>query len=130
MRRQFVIALLALAPLWGVPLSGGADWSRLETGMSPEATQAALGAPLIRTYGRGFRVWIYDGRGEVVFGEGPGAIGWSLPDPSAESLARPIARDVLLKPLVRLPPLRSGASSTPAVDAPPNEVRFRYLPTR
>ncbi|RXK56136.1 hypothetical protein ESB00_09755 [Oleiharenicola lentus] len=131
MRRLSVIAALGLGICLGAPEGSAADWSRLKAGLSVEETEAALGRPLIRTYGRGYQVWIYDGRGEVIFSEGPGAMGWSLPAPTPESLSRPVERDVLLKPRVRLPALRSAAATEviPVV-APENDIRFRYLPRR
>ncbi|MEN9403135.1 MAG: hypothetical protein RL091_1838 [Verrucomicrobiota bacterium] len=106
------------------PLFGEADWSRLKLGLTQEQTTEALGKPLIRTYGRGFEVWIYDSHGEVLFAGGP-ATGWTRPVPNPESASRPVERDVLIKPLVRLPPLRSLDPTQGA--APANsEVRFRY----
>jgi hypothetical protein len=110
------------------PLFGAADWSRIKSGVTAAQATDALGKPLIRTYGRGFEVWIYDSCGEVVFAGGP-ALGWSLPVPNPESASRPVERDVLIKPLVRLPKLRSLAPPQPG----PNEVtetRFRYARQR
>ncbi len=131
MRRLSVIASLGLGLCLGAPLWSAPDWSRLKAGLSIEETEEALGRPLIRTYGRGYQVWIYDGRGEVVFSEGPGAMGWSVPTPTPESLARSVERDVLLKPRVRLPSLRAAASAAVVpVVAPENDIRFRYLPRR
>jgi hypothetical protein len=106
------------------PLFGEADWSRLKLGLTQEQTTEALGKPLIRTYGRGFEVWIYDSHGEVLFAGGP-ATGWTRPVPNPESASRPVERDVLIKPLVRLPPLRS-LDPTQGVAPTNSEVRFRY----
>ncbi|HEY8994043.1 MAG TPA: hypothetical protein VIM71_05240 [Lacunisphaera sp.] len=105
-------------------LFGAADWSRVKAGITAAQTAEALGKPLIRTYGRGFEVWIYDSCGEVVFGGGP-ALGWSMPVPNPESASRPVERDVLIKPVVRLPTLRS---LTPQQTGPSelSETRFRY----
>ncbi len=132
MRRYHLTAGLLLVLSLGVPLWGAPDWSRVKAGLSVEEAEDALGRPLIRTYGRGFQVWIYDGRGEVIFADGPGALGWSIPAPTPESLTRPVERDVLLKPRVRLPALRAAATSAAAVPvvAPENDIRFRYLPRR
>lgn len=133
MRRLYVIAGLLLGLSLGAPLWGARDWSRIKAGLTVEEAENALGQPLIRTYGRGFQVWIYDGRGEVIFGEGPGALGWSIPAPTAESLTRPVERDVLLKPRPRLPALRAagnGAATAVPFVAPETETRFRYLPRR
>ena len=124
------LPVLLLAGL-SLPLTASADWTCLREGISSEETAEALGQPLIRTYGRGFEVWIYDSRGEVVFAGGDRALGWSLPVPNPESAARPVERDVLLKPVVRLPALRR-TSAAPAAAAVPaeTEVRFRYLRQR
>jgi hypothetical protein len=106
------------------PLFGAADWSRIKTGVTTAQATEALGKPLIRTYGRGFEVWIYDGCGEVIFAGGP-ALGWSVPVPNPESASRPVERDVLIKPVIRLPKLRS---LTPQQAGPGEftETRFRY----
>lgn len=101
----------------------------MREGITLEETAEALGQPLIRTYGRGFEVWIYDSRGEVVFAGGERALGWSLPVPNPESAARPVENDVLLKPVVRLPALRRIPAATTALPAE-TEVRFRYLRQR
>ncbi|MDQ5977105.1 MAG: hypothetical protein QG602_77 [Verrucomicrobiota bacterium] len=131
MRRLTVIAALGLGLCLVAPLGSAPDWSRLKAGLSVEEAEEALGRPLIRTYGRGFQVWIYDGRGEVIFADGPGALGWSLPAPTPESVSRPVERDVLLKPNVRLPALRAASSAAVVpVVAPENDIRFRYLPRR
>lgn len=124
------LPILFLAGL-SLPLTGLADWTCLREGITVEETAEALGQPLIRTYGRGFEVWIYDSHGEVVFAGGDRALGWSLPVPNPESAARPVERDVLLKPVVRLPALRR-TSAAPAAAAVPaeTEVRFRYLRQR
>jgi hypothetical protein len=122
------LPLLLLAGL-SLPLTGSADWTCLREGITVEETAEALGQPLIRTYGRGFKVWIYDGRGEVVFADGDRALGWSVPVPNPESAARPVERDVLLKPVVRLPALRRTPAAPVAMPAE-TEVRFRYLRQR
>lgn len=114
------LILVALA----TPLFGAADWSRIKAGVTPAQTTEALGAPLIRTYGRGFEVWIYDGSGEVVFGGGP-ALGWSVAAPNPESASRPVERDVLIKPVVRRPKPRNVTPLLPAPQSP-TETRFLY----
>jgi hypothetical protein len=123
MVRLFIRWLLPVCCLL-TPLFAEADWSRLHAGLTAEETAEVLGKPLIRTYGRGFEVWIYDGHGEVLFAGGP-ATAWTQPMPTPESASRPVERDVLIKPVVRLPSLRS-LDPTQA-NAPANsEVRFRY----
>jgi hypothetical protein len=120
------LAVRAIVILLGLSTSAvmAADWTRIKAGVTQEQTTEALGTPLIRTYGRGFEVWIYDSQGEVVFGGGP-ALGWTPPVPNPESSARPVERDVLIKPVVRLPSLRrptwTGATGQETV-----ETRFRY----
>jgi hypothetical protein len=127
MLRLLSFSTLLLVGL-SAPLFGAADWSRIKTGVTAAQTAEALGKPLIRTYGRGFEVWIYDSRGEVVFAGGP-AMGWSVPVPNPESASRPVERDVLLKPVIRLPTLRSLAPQY-GIPQEPTEVRFRYARQR
>jgi hypothetical protein len=118
-------SLLILLGLMAPALSqGAADWTKVKTGITPTQAAEALGRPLIRTYGRGFQVWIYDGCGEIIFGGGP-TLGWTQPSPSPESLSRPVVFDVLIRPAVRLPALRSF---TPQVQTyeDPFDTRFRY----
>lgn len=129
-RFSSTLRVLLLTSL-SLPLTGSADWTCLREGITTAETAEALGQPLIRTYGRGFEVWIYDSRGEVIFAGGDRALGWSLPVPNPESAARPVEHDVLLKPLVRLPALRR-IPARPATTSVPveTEVRFRYLRQR
>ncbi|HEX2860750.1 MAG TPA: hypothetical protein VHN79_03880 [Lacunisphaera sp.] len=122
--RRFPLRVAVVLTCLPAVLASGADWTRIKDGVTPEQTTEALGKPLIRTYGRGFEVWIYDGRGEVVFGGGP-ALGWTVPVPSAESLARPAERDVLIKPVVRLPSMRRPSAQV-AGSPELTETRFRY----
>ena len=70
------VALLALLSSGLAAVGNG--WARLRAGMSPVETAATLGTPLIRSAGRGFELWIYDGRAEVVFFGGP-VIAWTAP---------------------------------------------------
>jgi hypothetical protein len=122
---MFRFSIRAVSALFGLSASVlvATDWTQIKAGVTPEQTTAALGQPLIRTYGRGFEVWIYDSRGEVVFGGGP-ALGWTSPVRNPESESRPVESDVLIKPVVRLPSLRRNvqAATLPA----PTETRFRY----
>ena len=76
--RQSIPRLLAFLLLC-VPgfLSAADRWAQLKLGMTAEETVAALGEPLIRTVGRGFELWVYDDRAEVLF-YGP-VIGWTTP---------------------------------------------------
>ena len=65
-----------------------------------------------------------DGAGEIVFGGGP-ALGWTVPTPTAESLTRPVALDVLIRPVVRLPALRSLNPQRRTYEDP-FDTRFRF----
>lgn len=121
MLRSVLTVCALLLPLAS---QGAGDWTKVKSGITPLEAAEALGQPLIRTHGRGFQVWIYDGQGEIVFAGGP-ALGWTTPLPNPESAARPVALDVLIRPVVRLPALRSLG---PARDLPddPFDTRFRY----
>jgi hypothetical protein len=69
-------------------LARAADgWAQLKLGMTAEQAEAALGAPLFRNEGRGFELWIYDGRAEVVmYG---GVIAWTAPATSTAARSSP-----------------------------------------
>jgi len=76
--RQSIPRLLAFLLLCVPGFVSAADrWAQLKIGMTAEETVAALGEPLIRSVGRGFELWIYDHRAEVIF-YGP-VIGWTAP---------------------------------------------------
>jgi len=110
---------------------GAADWTKVKPGIMPSEAAEAVGRPLIRTYGRGFQVWIYDGAGEIIFGGGS-ALGWTQPVPTPESLSRPVERDVLIRPVVRLPSLQGYTPQRQTIQIQtyedPFETRFRYKP--
>jgi len=123
--RHILLLLGLLAPALG---QAAADWSKLKVGITPEEATKALGEPLLRRNSRGIDVWIYDGSGEVVFAGGP-LLGWTLAAPSAESLSRPVERDVIFRP----PPRRrstsiilGGVNSQPVIREDPFDTRFRY----
>lgn len=118
--------LLLLGLMVPVLSRGAADWAKMKTGITPTQAAEALGQPLIRTYGRGFQVWIYDGFGEIIFGGGP-ALGWTQSSPTPESLSRPVALDVLIRPVVRLPALRQFTPQTQTYEDPV-DTRFRFKP--
>src|SRR5262245_49543351 len=67
-----------LGCLWPAIAAGADGWSRLRSGMTPVETAATLGAPLIRSGGHGFELWVYDGHAEVVFYRGP-VVAWTAP---------------------------------------------------
>lgn len=79
-----LILLLVLGLLPG-SLRGVDGWTQLKLGMTAEAAEAALGAPLIRNEGRGFERWIYDGRAEVLFYGG--VIAWTAPASASAPIA-------------------------------------------
>jgi hypothetical protein len=119
-----LLCLLALSV--SVLARGAADWSKVKTGITPAEAADALGTPLIRTYGRGFQMWIYDGCGEIIFAGGP-AMGWTRPAPTQESLSRPVESDVLIRPVIRLPSLRGFTPQRQNVQTyeDPFDTRFR-----
>lgn len=103
-RRSALVSLLLLVFV-GTSQAAGTGWRELRMGMSAEQASAVIGEPLIRSSSRGFEVWIYDGRGEVVFYAGP-VIAWTVPIPLDASI-RPAAHDVWFKPARRpVTPLR------------------------
>lgn len=118
-----LLSLLALG-VFAVAARAGQEWSQLKVGMPPADAIKHLGEPLIKTNGRGFEVWYYDGRGEVQFAGSLKA--WTNATPTTESLARPVTQDVLIKaaPRRRLP----SSFSLPPVDAfrEVSSTRFRY----
>ncbi len=75
-RTLWLFALIALvSPAFAL---GRGGWSSVKLGMSRNEAAAALGTPLIRSVSRGFELWIYDGRAEVLFFRGP-VIAWTAP---------------------------------------------------
>ena len=70
--------LAALFVLALKPLSGAVGWALLKVGMSTDEAMEVIGDPLMKTYGRGFELWIYDNHAEAVFYGGP-LIGWTTP---------------------------------------------------
>ncbi len=124
MPRQVLLSLALLCLLAPASSRGASDWTKIKAGITPFQAADVLGPPLIRTYGRGFQVWIYDSRGEIVFAGGP-AMGWTPPVPNPESASRPVELDVLIRPLVRLPALRS-LDPQRAIQEDPFDTRFRY----
>lgn len=120
-RLVFALALFGLTTASAVARAPADGWGRLKVGMSPREALQQLGEPLMRTRGNGFERWIYDGCGELVFQGGPLAA-WTAATPSATSLSRPIAQDVLYRGTPR-------GRATALVAAPnwaETETRFRY----
>jgi hypothetical protein len=122
LRRVLFVLLGLMAPA----LSHAAvDWTKIKTGITPLEAAEALGKPLIRTKGHGIQLWIYDGCGEIVF-VGGAALGWTQPSPTQESLSRPVEQDVLLRPAIRLPSLRSLIQQRQTTYGDPFDTGFRY----
>ena len=95
---RFAPVLLICAILFSLGSARGADgWAQLKTGMTQLETWTALGPPLMRTSGRGYVLWFYDCRAEVLFLNGP-VIAWTVPLPNREAAARPISKDVTILP--------------------------------
>ncbi len=109
-RPLLIFAVLAALTSIPVRAATASDWTKLKTGMNSDEAVKQLGQPLMRTSARGVEIWIYDGHGEIVFDGGPLKF-WSVAAPSAESLARPVASDVLIRatkpPLTRLAPVQA-----------------------
>ena len=123
--------LAALAGLFAAQAFalGVPDWTKIKAGLNGDEAMKLLGQPLLRTTGRGFDVWIYDGHGEVVFAGGP-LKGWTVATPTAESLARPIAQDVLIRAVRRPTRTRLAPVQALPVVQTSQEIsatHFRYL---
>ena len=104
------------------------DWAKLKTDMTPDEALELLGEPLIRNANRGFEVWIYDSKAEVVFHGGP-VIAWTIPTPNPLSEARPIEMDLPLNPPKRLPHYeapKARPNTTPGEVTPRPSTQFRY----
>ena len=71
---RFVLFFCFLSP---VAMRGESAWDQLRIGMTEVEAEAILGAPLLRSVGQDFAVWIYNHRAELVF-YGP-LIAWSAP---------------------------------------------------
>jgi hypothetical protein len=133
MTRKLVLLPALLSLLLSVPARGADGWARLKLGMTAEEAEAALGAPLIRNEGRGFELWIYDSRAEVVFYGG--IVAWTAPS-SAPAVPAPkevweFYQAIPNHPRDRIP-LRKRAPS-PREDspvAPDLGSDFRYLRRR
>jgi hypothetical protein len=71
---QFLVCTLALCPQ---SLPGEVAWADLTLGMTADETISTLGAPMMRSRGRGFERWTYDDGAEVLF-YGT-LVGWTAP---------------------------------------------------
>ena len=108
-RRALPVLLLALIAAPAVFGAGGVNgWTRLKLGMMPVETAATLGDPLIRSASKGFELWIYDGKAEVLFFAGP-VVAWTPPS-GARAIEEQIADPVpAVRPSIVVPPPRSTA---------------------
>jgi len=89
MARKYLLLLAQLSLLQPGTARGADGWAQLKLGMTAEQAMAAVGVPLFRSEGRGFELWIYDSRAEVVmYG---GVIAWTAP---AGSTATHVAAEV------------------------------------
>ena len=82
MKRLLHLRCSLLAVLFPLAAPAAGDWSQLKPGMTREEANAALGAELMGSRGRGFEVAIYDGRAEVLFLNGQ-VVAWTAPATSA-----------------------------------------------
>ncbi len=83
--RSFVV-WFAVAGLAGAA-SAADDWGQLKSGMTLEQVKSAVGAPLIKSQGRGIDLWIYDHGAETVASGGV-LVSWTVPAQAAKSLPR------------------------------------------
>lgn len=118
------LACLLLASIQGTAADLDA-WGRMRTGMTAFDTATLLGAPLIRTTGHGFDMWIYDSCAEVLFYRGP-VIAWTAPVSNPESEARPIENDMSFRPAVPAPRVNTRKVPMNGVGDYPPDTRFRY----
>ena len=121
----FTVIFVALS-VQGFAASSKA-WSKVKADMTQDEIVELLGQPLIRNSNRGFEVWIYDSKAEVVFNQGP-VIAWTIPTPNPISEARPIAMDLPLnttKPLPYFTP-KLRPKPAPGERAPHPSTQFRY----
>ncbi len=70
----FLFAWLAIT----APAFAGDCWARLKAGMTKREAAAIVGLPLFSNAGRGYEMWFYDHRGEVMLYRGR-VLYWSSP---------------------------------------------------
>lgn len=100
-------------------------WGQLKKGMTPDEALVLLGQPLMRNVNRGYELWIYDSKAEVVFHQGP-VMAWTIPTPNPVSEARPIEMDLPLNVGKRLPFFNEAKpqATDPQLSRP--STHFRY----
>lgn len=84
-RRSFILWLAVLGLAGTVRAADG--WAQLKKGMPLEQVAATLGAPLVKSQGRGLELWIYDHGGETLASYGV-LTEWTLPKPPAKAPER------------------------------------------
>lgn len=102
MKRLIPASLLFIALCSSAFAVSHKAWAKVKTEMTKDEIVELLGQPLIRNSNRGYEVWIYDSKAEVVFQGGP-VIAWTVPTPNPLSEARPVAMDLPLNPAKALP---------------------------
>lgn len=128
MSRPISLSLVLITLCTPTFAAGAKEWAKLKQGMTPDEAFATLGQPLIRNSNRGYEVWIYDSKAEVVFHQGP-VMAWTIPTPNPASEARPIEMDLPLNPPKRLPYfVKAKPRQNSAADevAPRPSTQFRY----
>ena len=128
MNRLIFASLFSIALCAPTFAASQKDWAKLKTDMTPDEALELLGHPLFRNVNRGYEVWIYDSKAEVVFHQGP-IMAWTIPTPNPVSEARPIEMDLPLNPPKRLPRYeapKARPNSTPGDVAPRPSTQFRY----
>jgi hypothetical protein len=124
--RCSIMLLSGLGLLASLRASPSGKWAHLRAGMSPAETVALLGRPLIRSASKGFELWIYDSKAEVVFHSGP-VMAWTVPTPNPASEARPIEADLPMGEWQRLPvAYRADSRIGGARNEESNRTRFHY----
>jgi len=128
MSRLIALSLFFIA--WCAPAFAASpkDWAKIKADMTPDEALELLGQPLFKNINRGYEVWIYDSKAEVVFHQGP-VMAWTIPTPNPASEARPIEMDLPLNPPKRLPHYaapKAGPNTAPGELAPPPSTHFRY----
>lgn len=132
MKHHISLSLVFLALCTPVFAASAKEWAKLKTDMTPDEALALLGHPLFRNVNRGYEVWIYDSKAEVVFHGGP-VMAWTIPTPNPVSEARPLSMDLPLNPPKRLPQFVSRKilqNSTVGEVAPIPSTSFRYRQSR
>ncbi len=126
--RRFIVMLAGLGLLASLRASPSEKWARLRAGMTPGETVALLGRPLFRHAARGYELWIYDSKAEVIFCAGP-VKAWTAPTSNPVAEAKPIEQDLPMGEWLRLPARYQASSRTGGVRTEEStRSRFRFRP--